>query len=440
MGATRFVVPRAGKRAAQFFRYADNTFALLGALGRLPDGRKRPFIPTQRVVGSLFVGAALRVRSLNELEGHLCRSPFQRALGAEAREGKKLLSADTLSRVLDGLDCPSLERLLQGIVGKAERNKVFRQGAFGRLRCVAIDGWEPFSSFTRHCGGCLTREVRVGEQMKTRYCHRVVVALLLGFHPEVVLGVEPLRSADQRSDLPETHSDRPHEGELTAALRLLRRLHESYGDWIDLVVLDALYANGPTFRTLDACGYGGIVTVKKETDEPLREARALAANAPVQRWWDEERLEEIEVRDLDQITTLDSYPKPIRVILATVRNPKKGAPSEWAAAVVGVQARSLSPRTIHGIQRSRWHIENTGFHQFATALHLGRAWRHTPNAILSLFLLWMLATNLLRLFAFRRLRLPPIAADPCRTLAALTLEIYEALARLASPWPWPRGP
>ena len=32
-----------------------------------------------------------------------------------------------------------------------------------------------------------------------------------------------------------------------------------------------------------------------------------------------ERLEKVEVRDLNQITTLDSYPEPVRVILATVR-------------------------------------------------------------------------------------------------------------------------
>lgn len=440
MGATRFVVSQDGKRAIQFLRYVENTFGLLGALGRVADGRQRPIIPTQRVVGSLFLGAALRVRSLNELEGHLCRPALQRALGAQAREGEKLLSADTLSRELDGLDCPGLERLLEGVVGKAGRNKVFREGEFGNLRCVALDGWEPFSSFVRHCDGCLTREVGVGEQRKTLYYHRVVVALLLGFTPEVVLGVEPLRSADLRSDLPETSPDRPHEGELTAGLRLIRNLREAYGSWIDLFVLDALYANGSTFRALDDCHYGGIVTLKKETDEPFREALALAPSAPTQRWWDEQRLEEVEVHDIDRITTLDSYPKPVRVILATVRNPKKGEPSHWAAAVVGKKARSLPPRTAHRIQRGRWHIENTAFHQFATALHLGRAWRHTSNAVRSLFLLWMLASNAVRLFAFRRLRLPAVPSDPCRTLAALVLEIREALARLTSPWPWPRGP
>jgi len=398
----------------------------------------RPIISTQQVVGSLFLGAVLRVSSLNALEGHLCRAPFQQALGVKGRVGEKLLSADTLSRVLDGLDCDALDGLLEGVVDKAERNKTFRDGAFGNLRCVALDGWETFSSFHRHCNACLTRQVRVGEQRQTQYYHRVVVALLLGFHPDVVLGVEPLLSADLRGDLPGT--DKRHEGELTAGLRLIRKLHKSFGSWLDLFVLDALYANGPTFKTLEECHYGGVVTLKKESNEPLREALALAPTTPSRHWWDEERLEEMVVQDIDEITTLDSYPKPVRVVLATVRNPKKDEPSRWYAAVVGSRARSLPARTVHGIQRARWHIENTAFHQFATALHLDRAWRHTPNATRSLFLLWMLASNLVRLFAFRRLRRPPSPTDPCLTLAALVLEIYEAIVCLTAPWPWPRAP
>ena len=197
----------------------------------------------------------------------------------------------------------------------------------------------------------LTRQVRVGEQRQTQYYHRVVVALLLGFHPEVVLGVEPLLSADLRSDLPGT--DKRHEGELTAGLRLIRKLRRQYGTWLDLFVLDALYANGPTFKTLEECHYGGVVTLKKESDEPLREALALAPTTPSRHWWDEDRLEEMVVQDIDAITTLDSYPKPVRVVLATVENPKKDEPSCWYAAVVGDRARSLPARTVHRIQRTR---------------------------------------------------------------------------------------
>ena len=52
----------------------------------------------------------------------------------------------------------------------------------------------------------------------------------------------------------------------------------------------------------------------------------------------------------------------------------------------------------------------------------------------------MLASTTLHLFAFRRLRWPPIPRDPCRTLAALVLEIYEAIVCLTAPWPWPRAP
>jgi hypothetical protein len=50
------------------------------------------------------------------------------------------------ANVLDKLHLPGLRGAVQQVIEKAERNKVFREGSYGGLRCVAIDGWEPFAS------------------------------------------------------------------------------------------------------------------------------------------------------------------------------------------------------------------------------------------------------------------------------------------------------
>ena len=54
---------------------------------------------------------------------------------------------------------------------------------------------------------------------------------------------------------------------------MIKRLHETHGNWIDLLVLDALYPNGPLLTEVDRVGYGAVITVKKETDEPAAEPR-----------------------------------------------------------------------------------------------------------------------------------------------------------------------
>src|ERR1700739_3498235 len=146
------------------------------------------------------------------------------------------------------------------------------------VRCVAVDGWEPFSSYDRHCPNCLVRKVKVkragGENEEVeQYYHRYAVALLLGPVLDVVLGIEPVLNEEALRDIDPEHEG--HEGELTAGRRLIDSLHETYGGFIDAIVGDALYANGPVMTQLTNYGYGGFFVLKKENNEPLKEALSL---------------------------------------------------------------------------------------------------------------------------------------------------------------------
>jgi hypothetical protein len=290
---------------------------------------------------------------------------------------------------------------LQQGMDKAERNKVFREGSYGSLRCVAIDGWEPFASYDRHCPQCLVRQVKVkpagGEVEEVpQYYHRYVVALLFGPVLDVVLAIEPVLNEEARTDTMGEHAG--HEGELTAALRLLDFLYRSYGSFLDAVVVDALYANGPWMTRLDAYGYGGFIILKKENNQPFKEALALwQGQGPCEIHDDPQSKEHIAFWDTDEIETLDTYKGKVRVIRAMVTKPEQ-APSTWCFAIVGQRARQVSRRTALKTSRSRWHIENTAFHQWIQRWNFGHVFRHTANAVLAVLLLWTLAFNLLQLF------------------------------------------
>jgi hypothetical protein len=71
-----------------------------------------------------------------------------------------------------------------------------------------------------------------------QYYHRYVVALLLGPALDVVLAIEPVLNEEAHPDTVGEHAG--HEGELTAARRLLDSLHQTYGSFIDAVVVDAV--------------------------------------------------------------------------------------------------------------------------------------------------------------------------------------------------------
>lgn len=432
-------------RLGQFIHYANTVYDLFKRLGSLRDQRRRPQIPTADVVRSLFFTAALRLPSLNALEGELKNAPFQRLLGRRVTPDIKAFSADTVARVLDGLDLDALRSMLHGVVHKAERNKAFREGIHGAWRAVALDGWEPFSSYHRHCDHCLTRMVRKGkdgdEYRVPQYYHRFVFALLLGPGAEVVLDLEPLRPADLRRQAGE-NVDR-HEGEQTAALRLIDRLHQEYGRFIDLFVLDALYANGPLMTRLTKHRYGAIITLKKETDEPLKDARVIMEGQPPSKVWQElHRNERIEAWDVDDIETLDTFKGKIRVVRAEVtttytkKNRIEKKTRTWCAAVIGERARRLPVRAVHQLHRSRWHIENTAFNQWTQQCHLTHVFRHTPGAVMAVMLLWSLVFTVMQLFVYRRLRRARPPKDPCDTIRAIVTQMASELARLRAPLPW----
>jgi hypothetical protein len=248
------------------------------------------------------------------------------------------------------------------------------------------------------------------------------------------LAIERIRNDEARADTDAAHAG--HEGELTAAYRLIDRLHATYGTLIDAVVLDALYANGPLMRQLDGLGYGGFIVLKKDHNEPLKEALALwqgqdgceVVEAPAAK-------EHIEFWDVDDVRTLDSYPGPVRVIRAVIYKPAQ-EPRTWCYAAVGKRARRVSRRTGLQIVRSRWHIEDTGFNQWIQHWHFGHVFRHTPNAVAAVLLVWILAFNLLQLFVYRRLGRARRPTDPTDTIRHLVEVMLRELACLPEPVPW----
>ena len=372
------------RKLFQFEKYATNVYGLPDILGSFSDGRRDPTYPTLDVVDALLHAALLRRPSINATEGDLKKADFQKLIGLKPEPEVKAFSAEVISNVLDKLDLDGPRNAIEDIIWQAERNKVFREGSYGTLRCVALDGWEPFCSYDRHCPHCLTREVPVknpttGEvEKRTQYYHRYVVAMLIAPVMDVVLDIEPVLNAEHRPDLGE---DAHHEGELTAAHRLIVRLHRTYGTFIDALVFDALYANGPVMTKLDAYGYGGFIVLKKDNNEPLKEALALwQGEGPCQTYDDEDKKEHLAFWDVDDINTLDTYKGKVRVIRAVITH-KDGTRKTWCLGIVGKRAQKVSRRTGLKIVRSRWHLENTGFGQWVKYWNLGRVYHHTANAI-----------------------------------------------------------
>jgi hypothetical protein len=407
-------------------------------LAGIRDRRRDPEVPVALVARILFLAGLLRWRSFNALEPKLAEPHVQRALEASPRRCGRVCSTDTLGYSLARMEVATVRQAVVAVNRKAERNKVFREGWHAALRFVALDGWEPIQSRERHCPHCLTREITVGEKKVTQYYHALVVALLLDERLEVVLDMEPIRSADRRTEAGEAKVA-GHEGELTAAKRLVQRLRTTYGRWIDVLVGDALYANGPFLTLGQQCGYSVLVVVKKPTDEPLKEALALWNDQPpmatVER---KDRNERMELWDCPALQTLSTYKGSIRVVRAFVYKEAPQEPTTWCFAVTGVAAQRLTARQVVLAGRGRWHLENTAFNQWTQHWRFEHVFTHSPNGIDALFWMFVLDFNLLQFFLYRQVRSygRDRGKDVTRTILRLIDEMQDDLVRINQTLPW----
>jgi hypothetical protein len=423
-----------------FVAYACKVFGLRKGLEAVQDTRQDPAISTSVVAAALFFCGLLRIRSLNALEPKLREKPFVRLVGGAGKEGG-LGSADTLSRCLRQTKIATVRALSVGIVAKAERNKVFREGWIGAMHAVAIDGWEPISSYHRHCDQCLTRHVRVergGEVIEVeQYYHRYAVAMLMDERFDMALDIEPLLPADLRPGGAGKNGE--HEGEQTAAIRLLRRVKQTFG-WLEVVVADGLYPNGPFLTVVKQLRMSAVVIAKKDGDEPLKEALVLWGERPAQQVIvDEKAKERVELWDCRNLRTLSTYDGPIRVVRARITDTEQPLSRHrtWCMLVIGVAADRLTSHSVLRMARGRWHIENTGFHQWTTLWRFAHVFVRNGNGMLALYWLFFVAFNLLTLFLYRQVRCygRDRGKDVTRTISRLVEQMRDELARLdSSPW------
>lgn len=421
--------------------YGRRVYDLKGLLEAVRDSRHSARVPPALVAGAVFFCGLLRIRSFNALEPKLYEKPFVRLAGA-LPDARKLCSVDTLSRALRATELQTVRTVCVQMIASAERKKVFREGWHGALRYVALDGWEPIQSFHRHCGHCLVRKVSLKQRdgsvaEQDQYYHRYVVAMLIDRRTDLVVDFEPLLPFDLRAD--GTTKSGQDEGELTAGKRLLRRVKENYG-WLDVVIGDSLYANGPFLSLVKQLRMGAVLVARKAGDEPLKEALSLwQGHPPHKTVRDEQSREEIQLWDCPGVETLDSYKGAIRVVRGRVKDLKDScgsSPKTWCVLVTG-KAGKLPMEKVVAVARSRWHIENTGFHQWTTRWRFAHVFAHNAHGILALYWLFFAAYNLLTLFLYRQLCSygRDRGKDPTRTICRLIDEMLDDLARLQhSPW------
>ena len=407
---------------SQFVSYAQKRFDLPLLAGCFADARPQPDIPSRAVGLSLVLGEVVHIPSLLQLQEETKLPQWQRWVGYHHP-----ISHDTFGYASNRMDPEQLRRAGVFINKKLKRGKSFEQNKVHGLLVVSLDANEQFCSDHRCCEECLSREVlckdaQGNEVKKTQYYHKQIYAQLSGPRLSVILDTEPMR---------------PGEEECAAALRLLHRMRKKYGPrFLDLVVVDAWYTNGPFLKAVvEELGWPVVAVLKQERRDIYKEALALTAGKPTQvvQRGDGPNQRRVEIWDVPALRFSDTYTNPVRVVRVRERwTERTQQGKEWKTVekeqtwiwVVAGELDGYDGASIRDFGHLRWKIENNAFCELTQHWHLTHVAHHKPVAVLALLWIKIIAFTLFHAFAICHGKLFRLGRV---TLQELRKRIYRSL-------------
>ena len=285
--------------------------------------------------------------------------------------------ADTLARLLKGIDDGILERHYEELIKGFVKSDKFREVNPGRI-LVAADGTQLFSRRYRWDERALSSNA--GDPDKERYYAYALESVLIMDNGMVLpLLTEPLENGERLD------GNGKQDCETKAFQRLAERIMKVLGKGSVTIVLDGLYATGPMMSICRNYGWEFMITLKRECLKSV--------------WEDHEGLQKIEMEntlyaqwgDRNQIYRWSNditytYGKNHKKLILNVvtctetwkeANARKGGiPTEKRTEYAWLSSSKINAKNVFTlctkIARNRWRIEN----HFLVLKHKGYSYTH----------------------------------------------------------------
>jgi hypothetical protein len=414
-----------------FLSTAQHFFGgFLSLFATITDPRQ-PALITYPLAALLFTGVlmfACRLGARRQI-GHLFRANGPSASKFQALfQVKTSPHGDTLDAAFSRLNPAELQAVVTDAVDTLIRRKVlYAHRLLSRYFLVVMDGTGVLVFSERHCTQCLTRT----HSGQTIYYHPILEAKLVTASGFVFsLMTEFIEN-------PGAHPTK-QDCELKAFYRLAARLKHRFPRLPICLLLDGLFAGGPTFARCDQYGWKYII-VLQEDDLPSvqQEFAALTQLAPDHRVrYFTGRQAEIQqdVRWANDIAYVDSecQPHTLAVIECLETQAVNGQPQttrfKWICNFQ-VKVKTVLRLTNEG-GRLRWKIENEGFNvQKNGGFRLEHAYSKNATAAKVFYFLLQIAHLLSQLVEHGSLfgRAFPKGVGSSKNIALRLLEAWRTL-------------
>ncbi len=398
-----------GPTPRRLHQYVVKCLGLKAYLCSPGDGRAEGRIPAATLLWALLMGAWLRRAAFAAIEALVC-SRARRALAVSQRFGD-----DALGYFTERLDPAVTRGAAATAIRRAKRNKAFDNCSFIGL---ALDGTCSGRSHRQVCDLC--RPYRNKKREILGYHHQVVLLSVVGVGLTLPLDVEPYG---------------PGDSEYNAGRRLLRRgVRNLGGRFADYVVVDGEFARAPFLHDAGDLGLYVVARLKGNLPELFAAAQKRFQDQPPQEVFcaGKDRVEIWEADDFDPWDTLRW--QTVRVL--RYRQHKPDGTVFEAYWLTNFPRHRASRRTLFGLAKSRWEIENQGFNDAKNRYGFEHLCHHEPNSLVLVWLLTCLALTVERLYRVRYLHR---GTHPVRAAIHLLLLLQLSLGMSAPPVTARRG-
>lgn len=306
---------------------------------------------------------------------------------------------DTLNYSFKRIEIEEVQEIICSMIETLVRKKVlYPYRLLDHYFMIAIDGSGIVTFYERHCEHCLTRKLNNG---MTLYYHPVLEAKLVtanGFSFSVMS--EFIENIDLSAD--------KQDCERKAFYRLARRLKARFPRWPICLLLDGLFAGGPTFSICEQNHWKYIIALKDDHLTSVNEEfESLSKLAPEDRTHlnlkQNHQLIRQKYRWANNIYYQDSNNQEhhlnVLECLETTTNSKQETSTtkyKWVTNF-DLNTKRVIPLANSG-GRLRWKIENEGFNtQKNGGFELEHPYSENENARKTFYLLLQIAHTIFQL-------------------------------------------
>lgn len=337
----------------------------------------------------LFAGMFCREKSINQImEKTHKRKKFRNFFAKNEKIPKMHAFRDGIKE----LSLDDLAQINKNIIKKAKENKIYRHGTVDNMVVVGIDGTETFGSYKKNWKNSYKCKMKNQKYIKGKkevveeeYHKQInVFARIVGKRPGIILGYEKITC---------NGNEGKQEYEPNVAIKLIKKLRNTYGTGIDVIVGDAIYLKDSLIKAIKEENYVGVFRLKDNNKKILEDAKGLFKIQKPKKF-------KIQKKSIEYWSDIFEYKREKVKVIKYIETDEKQRENEIYVVCTDINFNEI---TANKIIHARWGIENEGFNELKNGWNMKHCYISEEKAIDVILQMIIMSYNIWELYLYGHL-------------------------------------